>query len=100
MNTLDEVVIIGHRRFDDRMANMFKPTPQQKLDAQLSQPIPDGFNPIGFALWVYRNTIAKKVERRSKRKKALKELRRQETVLQEKWDSLGLGEGARGSVMP
>lgn len=100
MNTLDEVVIIGHRRFDDRMANMFKPTPQQKLDAQLSQPIPDGFNPIGFALWVYRNTIAKKVERRSKRKKALKELRRQETALQEKWDSLGLGEGARGSVMP
>lgn len=91
MNTLDEVVIYGHNRFADRMDKMFKPSPQQLLDAQLQQPIPEGFNPFGFARWLYKNTMAKKVERRSKRKKALRELRRQEAALQEKWDTLGLG---------
>lgn len=91
MHTLDEVVIYGRRRFDDRMSNMFKPSPQQVLDAQLQQAIPDGFNPIGFALWLYEKTLAKKVERRSQRKKALREVRRKEAELQEKWDSLGLG---------
>lgn len=91
MNTLDEVVIYGHNRFADRMSDMFKPTPQQKLDAALQQPIPQGFNPIGFGLWLYQKTMAKKVERRSKRKKALRALREQEAALQEKWDSLGLG---------
>ena len=35
--------------------------------------------------------MAKKVERRSRRKKALRALREQEAALQEKWDSLGLG---------
>ena len=83
--------IYGRRRFDDRMSNMFKPSPQQVLDAQLQQAIPDGFNPIGFALWLYEKTLAKKVERRSQRKKALREVRRKEAELQEKWDSLGLG---------
>lgn len=91
MNTLDEVVIIGHNRFSERMADMFKPSPRQQLDAQLQQPIPDGFNPVGFALWLYKKTMAKKVERRSKRKKALREQRQKEAELQEKWDSLGLG---------
>lgn len=91
MNTLDEVVVIGHNRFSERMADMFKPSPRQKLDAQLQQPIPEGFNPIGFALWLYKKTMAKKVERRSKRKKALREQRQKEAELQEKWDSLGLG---------
>lgn len=91
MNTLDEVVIYGHRRFDERMADMFRPSPQQQLDAQLAQAIPDGFNPIAFALWLYEKTLAKKVERRSQRKKALREVRRKEEELQEKWDSLGLG---------
>ena len=90
MYTLDEVVIYGHNRFAERMADMFKPTPQQQLDAQLQQAIPDGFNPIGFALWLYEKTLAKKVERRSQRKKALREVRRKEAELQEKWDSLGL----------
>lgn len=91
MNTLDEVVIYGHRRFDERMADMFRPSPQQVLDAQLQQAIPNGFNPIAFALWLYEKTLAKKVERRSQRKKALREVRRKEAELQEKWDSLGLG---------
>ena len=91
MNTLDEVVIYGHRRFKERMSDMFKPSPQQKLDSQLQQAIPEGFNPIGFALWLYEKTLAKKVERRSQRKKALREVRRKEAELQEKWDSLGLG---------
>lgn len=91
MNTLDEVVIYGHRRFDERMSDMFRPSPQQVLDAQLQQAIPEGFNPIGFALWLYEKTLAKKVERRSQRKKALREVRRKEAELQEKWDSLGLG---------
>ena len=91
MNTLDEVVIYGHRRFDERMSDMFRPTPRQVLDAQLQQAIPEGFNPIGFALWLYEKTLAKKVERRSQRKKALREVRRKEAELQEKWDSLGLG---------
>ena len=91
MHTLDEVVIYGHNRFADRMADMFKPTPQQQLDAALQQPIPEGFNPIGFALWLYKKTLAKKVERRSKRKKALRALHQKEAELQEKWDSLGLG---------
>ena len=91
MHTLDEVVIYGRRRFDDRMSNMFKPSPQQVLDAQLQQAIPDGFNPIGFALWLYEKTLAKKVERRSQRKKALRDVRRKEAELQEKWDTLGLG---------
>ena len=91
MNTLDEVVIYGHRRFKERMSDMFRPSPQQVLDAQLQQAIPEGFNPIGFALWLYEKTLAKKVERRSQRKKALREVRRKEAELQEKWDSLGLG---------
>ena len=91
MNTLDEVVIYGHRRFDERMSDMFRPTPQQQLDAQLQQAIPAGFNPIAFALWLYEKTLANKVERRSQRKKALREVRRKEEELQEKWDSLGLG---------
>ncbi len=91
MHTLDEVVIYGHRRFDERMSDMFRPSPQQKLDAQLQQAIPDGFNPIAFGLWLYEKTLAKKVERRSQRKKALREVRRKEAELQEKWDTLGLG---------
>lgn len=88
---LNEVVIYGHRRFDERIANMLKPSPQQTLDNQLAQAIPAGFNPIAFALWLYEKTLAKKVESRAQRKKALREVRKKEEELQQKWDSLGLG---------
>ena len=89
MNLLSEVVIYGERRFDKRMASMLAQTSQQKLDGQLERiKIPAGFNPIGFALWIYNKTFRKSVENRSHRKKALKEVRRQEAIYQEQWDAL------------
>lgn len=89
MHALREVVIYGERRFDKRMTQMMKPNPDQNLDAQLAQiKIPAGFNPIGFALWMYDLTFRKSVEERSRRKKALKEVRRQEAEYQQRWDAL------------
>ena len=71
MHALREVVIYGERRFDKRMTQMTA-----------------GFNPIGFALFMYDLTFRKSVEERSRRKKALKEVRRQEAEYQQRWDAL------------
>lgn len=88
-NVLSEVVIYGERRFDKRMAQMLAKTPQKKLDDILANiKIPAGFNPFGFAAWLYSVTLEKSVENRARRKKALKEVRRQEATYQEQWDAL------------
>ncbi len=83
-----EVIIYGHRRFDERMRAMFQPTEEQKLLNQLSKPIPSGFNPFGFAAWLYDKTLRKKIERKKERKKLLKEVREKEAELKEKWKLL------------
>lgn len=89
MNLLNEVVVYGERRFDKRMAQMLRTTPDQNLDAQLARiKIPAGFNPLGFALWLYSLTLEKSVENRARRKKALKEVRRQEAEYQQRWDAM------------
>ncbi len=84
INALREVVIYGHRRFDERMRAMFQPSEEQKLLDQLPKSIPSGFNPLAFAAWIYDLTLRKKVDR----KKALKEVRRKEAELEEKWKLL------------
>ena len=88
-NALREVVIYGERRFDKRMTSMMQSTPQQKLDAVLERiKIPTGFNPIGFALWIYDLTMRQKVEDRQRRKRALKDVRKQEADYEQMWNSL------------
>lgn len=88
-NALREVVIYGERRFDKRMTSMMRSTPQQKLDAVLERiKIPTGFNPIGFALWIYDLTMRQKVEDRQRRKRALKDVRKQEADYEQMWNSL------------
>ncbi len=79
-----EVIIYGHRRFDERMRAMFQPSKEQKLLNQLSKPIPTGFNPLAFGAWIYDKTLRKRVER----KKLLKEVRKKEAELEEKWKQL------------
>ena len=89
MNALREVVVYGERRFDNRMAQMMKTRADQNLDAQLARiKIPAGFNPLGFALWMYDLTFRKSVEERARRKKALKEVRKQEEEYEQRWDAL------------
>ena len=88
-HALREVVIYGERRFDKRMTSMMQSTPQQKLDAVLERiKIPTGFNPIGFALWIYDLTMRQKVEDRQRRKRALKDVRKQEADYEQMWNSL------------
>ena len=88
-NALREVVIYGERRFDKRMTSMMQSSPQQKLDAVLERiKIPTGFNPIGFALWIYDLTMRQKVEDRQRRKRALKDVRKQEADYEQMWNSL------------
>lgn len=88
-NALREVVIYGEQRFDKRMTSMMQSTPQQKLDAVLERiKIPTGFNPIGFALWIYDLTMRQKVEDRQRRKRALKDVRKQEADYEQMWNSL------------
>ena len=80
VNALREVVIYGERRFDKRMAQMLKPSPQQQERDKLPQVIPAGPNVLAIAAWLYENRLA--------RKKALEKVRKQEAELQERWDSL------------
>lgn len=87
-NALREVVIYGERKFDKRMAQMMRPSPQHEKDIQLMQAIPADFNPIAFALWIYHLTFEKKVDDKIRRKRALKEVRRQEAEYEEMWNSL------------
>ncbi len=84
INALREVVIYGYHRFDERMRAMFQPSEEQKLLGQLPKSIPAGFNPFAFAAWVYDLTFRKKADR----KKALKEVRKKEAELDEKWKQL------------
>ena len=79
-NALSEVVIYGERRFDKRITQMLRSSPEKSLDAQLANiKIPADFNPIGFALWIYDITMRQKVEDRQRRKRGLKEVRRPST---------------------
>ena len=105
VNALREVVIYGERRFDKRMAQMLKPSPQQQERDKLPQVIPAGPNVLAIAAWLYENLYGKKREKRLARKKALnlygkkrekrlarkkalEKVRKQEAELQERWDSL------------
>ena len=88
VNALREVVIYGERRFDKRMAQMLKPSPQQLERDKLQQVIPAGPNVLAIAAWLYDVIYGKKREKRLARKKALEKVRKQEAELQERWDSL------------
>ena len=91
-NALREVVIYGERRFDKRMTQMLRSSPEKSLDSQLANiKIPEGFNPIAFALWVYDLTMRQKVEDRQRRKHALKNVRKQEVEYEQMWNSLEKG---------
>lgn len=87
-NALREVVVWGERRFDRRMAGMMRLSPEQEKDIELQQAIPAGFNPVAFALWLYNQTLRGKVEERRRRKKALREVRRQEAEYERMWNEL------------
>ena len=91
VNALHEVVIYGERRFEKRMAQMFKPSPQQIERDKLPTVVPAGISPLGLLLLVYNLTLRDKVKDRIRRKKALKEVRLKEEEFQHKWDSLKLG---------
>ena len=89
MNALREVVIYGERRFDNRMAEMRKSTMDQNVDAQLARiKIPSGPNVLAIASWLFENTLGKNLEKRARRKKALKVVRQQEAEYQQRWDAL------------
>ena len=89
MNALREVVIYGERRFDNRMTDMRKSTIDQSVDAQLARiKIPSGPNVLAIASWLFENTFGKNLEKRARRKRALKVVRQQEAEYQERWDAL------------
>lgn len=90
-NALHEVVIYGERRFEKRMAQILKPSPQQRERDKLPKFVPAGINPLGLLLLVYNLTLRDKVNDHIRRKKALKEVRMKEEEFQHKWDSLKLG---------
>ena len=87
-NTLREVVIYGERRFDKRMAEMMKPSPQQVVRDKLPQVSPAGPDVLALALWIFENTLGKKIEKRKHRKNELKKVRQKEAEYQQRWDSL------------
>ena len=87
-NALGEVVIWGHRRFRDRMADILKPSPQQIERDKLPQVIPPGPNVLALAGWLFDITVGKKMARRAQRKKALKKVREQEAENERKWEML------------
>ena len=72
------------------MSEMMKPSPQQIERDKLPKVVPQGISPVALVGFLYDVTFRKSVEERARRKRALKEVRRQEEALQEKWDSLGL----------
>jgi hypothetical protein len=89
MNALREVVIYGERRFDNRMAEMRKSTLDQSIDAQLARiKIPSGPNVLAIAAWLFENTFGKNLEKRARRKRALKMVRQQEAEYQQRWEAL------------
>lgn len=88
MHALREVVIYGERRFDKRMAEMLRPSPQQVERDKLPQVIPAGPNVLAILAWVYDLTIGKKADERARRKKALKEVRQREEEYEQRWDAL------------
>ena len=87
INALREVVIYGERRFDKRMAEMLRPSPEAEKN-RLPDFVPAGPDVLALAVWLYDKTIGKKAEARSRRKRALKEVRRKEEELQQRWDSI------------
>lgn len=89
MNALREVVIYGERRFDNRMEQMRKSGLDQSADAQLARiKIPSGPNVLAIASWLFENTFGKNLEKRARRKRALKVVRQQEAEYQQRWDAL------------
>lgn len=89
MNALREVVIYGERRFDKRMEQMRKSGLDQSVDAQLARTkIPSGPNVLAIASWLFENTFGKNLEKRARRKRALKVVRQQEAEYQQRWDEL------------
>lgn len=87
IHALHEVVIYGERRFDKRMASILRPSPEAEKN-RLPDVIPPGPDILALAIWLYDKTLGKKVEARARRKRALKEVRRKEEELQQRWDSL------------
>ena len=87
-NALREVVIYGERRFEKRMAQILKPSPQQIERDKMPKFVPAGISPLGVLLLIYDLTLRKKVEDHARRKKALKEVRQKEEEFKQKWDSL------------
>ena len=89
MNALREVVIYGERRFDKRMEQMRKSGLDQSVDAQLARiKIPSGPNVLAIASWLFENTFGKNLEKRARRKRALKVVRQQEAEYQQRWEAL------------
>ena len=89
MNALREVVIYGERRFDNRMEQMRKSGLDQSVDAQLARiRIPSGPNVLAIASWLFENTFGKNLEKRARRKRALKVVRQQEAEYQQRWEAL------------
>lgn len=87
-NALGEVIIWGRRRFDERMANILKPSAEQALLDQLPQAVPAGPNVLALAGWLYEKTIGKILAKRSRSKKHQKAMREKEEEYQRKWDML------------
>ena len=87
-NALGEVIIWGRRRFDERMANILKPSAEQTLLNQLPQAVPAGPNVLALAGWLFDKTVGKAIKKRSRRKKHQKAMREKEEEYQRKWDML------------
>jgi len=88
MYALKEVVIYGHRKFDERMSQILKPSPQQLERDKLPNAIPSGPNVLAMVGWAYEKVIGKKKRERTRRKRALEEVRQKEAEYQQKWDAL------------
>ena len=70
------------------MRDILKPSPQQIERDKLPQAIPAGPDVLALAGWLFDKTVGKALEKRSRRKKAQKELREKEAEYQRKWDML------------
>ena len=57
VNALKEVVIYGHRRFDERMSSMMTPSPQQLERDKLPKFVPQGINPVALIGFLYDVTL-------------------------------------------
>lgn len=86
LHAIDEVVILGERRFDKHMAEIMQPSIPK--EPQLPQVLTTGPDIIALMGWLFDHTVGPKIEARHKRKQALKIVRQKEQEYEQRWAEL------------